>query len=81
MRTVSQNGRPATCTDEGDDEYQGRICGNVFTFERIEENEIERGTLTLDDANHATKRSTWRGQQSPFCTGDCVDQLTRQLAR
>jgi hypothetical protein len=76
--TFTQNGRSGTYIDDGGDEYEGTICGNVFTFERFEENEIERGTLTLEDANHATKRSTWRLQVSPYCTGDCVDQLTRQ---
>jgi hypothetical protein len=77
---VSQDGTSATYTDGGGDgdTYTGSICGNVFRFRRVNPSgDDEVGTLTLNDENHATKRSTWRITSFPFCGGDCVDQLTR----
>jgi hypothetical protein len=73
---VTQNGTSASYSD-GDDVYTGTICGNLFRFERHDEFEIERGTMTLTDANHAIKRSTWRLTNPPYCSGNCEDVLTR----
>ncbi|MCP4568296.1 MAG: hypothetical protein GY841_12025 [FCB group bacterium] len=75
--TVTQDGSTASYVDLSDDSYTGTICGNKFRFERIELNEIERGTMTLIDNNYAIKRSTWRTRSEPYCFGDCVDTLTR----
>jgi hypothetical protein len=75
--TVTQTGSQASYVDGWDDRYTGRVCGEVFRFERIEEGEIERGTLTLTGPNTAVKRSTWRSRGAPYCWGDCVDELTR----
>jgi hypothetical protein len=74
--TVTQNGTSASYSD-GSATFTGTVCGNRFRFERVTGSEIERGTLTLEDGNHATKRSTWRSTQPPWCGGNCVDVLTR----
>lgn len=74
---VSQDGTSATYTDDGGETFTGTICGNLFRFELRDTNSLERGTLTLHDANTATKRSTWRTTFEPYCGGDCIDQLTR----
>jgi hypothetical protein len=75
--TVDQNGTNATYTDDGGSTFSGRVCGNMFRFERRTAFEIERGTLTLDSENTATKISTWRSTAPPYCGGDCVDHLVR----
>ncbi len=76
--TITQNGNNATYTDDSGDTYTGKICGDVFTFDRINSpGETEGGTLVLTDATHAVKNSTWRETFSPFCTGDCLDSLVR----
>jgi len=75
--TITQSGTTASYVDGGGDEYFGTVCGNIFKFERIEADEIERGALTLNSFDSATKRSTWRGTNPPHCGGDCLDQLTR----
>lgn len=75
--TITQNGSSAQYIDRGGDHYTGSICGNKFRFERVDVDEIERGTMTLIDANHAIKHSTWRGRIYPYCWGDCTDTLTR----
>ncbi len=79
--TITQTGTTASYTDGGGDVYNGYVCGNQFRFERIDPDEIERGTLTLIDANHAVKRSTWRGRTFPFCHGNCLDTLVRAEAK
>lgn len=76
--TVTQDGASAQYVDGGGDVYTGTICGTKFRFERIDLDEIERGTMTLIDATHAVKHSTWRGRNYPYCWGDCTDTLTRQ---
>lgn len=73
---VNQDGEVASYSD-GEATFTGTVCGNHFRFERITAGEIERGTLTLDGPNEATKRSTWRSTSFPFCNGNCVDVLTR----
>jgi len=75
--TVTQDGEDASYVDQSGDTYTGRVCGDAFHFERIDGDEIERGTMTLDGPDAATKRSTWRGTSPPHCSGDCVDVLTR----
>jgi hypothetical protein len=75
--TVTQNGASASYTDDGGATFTGTVCGNLFRFERVTSGEIERGTLTLEGNNQATKRSTWRGTSPPYCGGNCVDVLTR----
>lgn len=75
--TVTQNGNTASYVDDIGDTYTGTVCGNLFRFERVDPDEIERGSLTLDDSTHATKRSTWRDTSPPHCTGNCVDILAR----
>lgn len=75
--TVTQDGEDASYVDQSGDTYTGRVCGDTFHFERIDGDEIERGTMILDGPNAATKRSTWRGTSPPNCSGDCVDVLTR----
>jgi len=75
--TVTQDGEDASYVDGSGDTYTGRVCGDTFHFERIDGDEIERGTMTLDGPDSATKRSTWRGTSPPHCSGDCVDVLTR----
>jgi hypothetical protein len=74
---VTQDGNNAYYIDLMNETYSGTICGNLFRFEHIGEEFIERGTLILTDENHATKRSTWRGTSPPYCFGSCVDVLTR----
>lgn len=76
--TVTQSGSQASYTDDGGATFTGRVCGSAFRFERITGEEIERGTLTLTGPGTAVKRSTWRGRTSPYCWGNCVDQLTRR---
>ncbi|MBA4378926.1 MAG: hypothetical protein C0395_09800 [Gemmatimonas sp.] len=78
--TVTQDGEDASYVDQSGDTYTGRVCGDTFHFERIGGAEIERGTMTLDGPDSATKRSTWRGASPPYCSGDCVDVLTRAVA-
>jgi hypothetical protein len=73
---VSQNGAIASYSDD-ETTFTGTVCGNRFRFERVTAGEIERGTLTLDGPDQATKRSTWRGTSYPWCQGNCVDVLTR----
>lgn len=75
--TVTQDGSTASYVDWSGDQYTGTVCGDLFRFERIEPHETERGTMTLEGANQATKRSTWRGRSAPYCGGNCVDHLTR----
>ncbi|MBK7702475.1 MAG: hypothetical protein IPI34_06030 [bacterium] len=75
--TVTQDGDEASYVDQSGDTYTGRVCGDTFHFERIDGDEIERGAMTLDGPDSATKRSTWRGASPPHCSGDCVDVLTR----
>ena len=77
--TVSQTGTEASYTDQGGDTFTGVVCGDMFRFEYVGEGFFERGTLTLDGPNAATKRSTWRESSPPYCGGDCVDYLTRQV--
>ncbi len=74
---VTQDGTQANYTDDGGDRFSGVVCGNMFRFEYTGENFVERGTLTLDGPNSATKRSTWRDNTAPYCGGNCVDYLTR----
>lgn len=75
--TVTQNGSQASYSDELGETFTGRVCGEVFRFERVGNDYIERGTLTMTGPNRAVKRSTWRNVDPPFCGGDCVDELTR----
>jgi hypothetical protein len=75
--TVTQSGSQASYTDDLGVTFNGRVCGEVFRFERVGTDYIERGTLTLTGPNTAVKRSTWRNVDPPFCGGDCVDELTR----
>ncbi|MDO9695195.1 MAG: hypothetical protein Q7W56_10710 [Candidatus Latescibacteria bacterium] len=75
--TVTQDGDEASYVDQGGDTYTGLVCGDTFHFERVDDDEIERGTLTLDGPDTATKRSTWRSTTPPYCSGNCVDVLTR----
>lgn len=74
--TITQSGSTASYVDDEGYVYTGRVCGNVFRFERVDADEIERGSIVLEDAAHATKRSTWR-EQPDGCYGDCIDLLTR----
>ena len=74
---VTQSGTQASYTDDGGDSFSGVVCGNMFRFEYTGEDFVERGTLTLDGPNSATKRSTWRSSTPPYCGGNCVDYLTR----
>ena len=75
---VTQSGTEASYTDDGGDSFSGVVCGNMFRFEYTGTDFVERGTLTLDGPNIATKRSTWRSTTEPYCGGDCVDYLTRE---
>ena len=76
--TVTQDGTSASYTDDGGDMYTGQVCGNVFRFRRVGPVvDDEVGSLTLEGADMATKRSTWRTTSEPFCGGHCVDVLTR----
>lgn len=75
---VTQNGTQATYTDQGGDTFAGVVCGNMFRFEYTGTDFVERGTLTLDGPNTATKRSTWRSTTAPYCGGNCVDYVTRE---
>ena len=75
---VTQSGSTASYTDQGGDTFEGRVCGNTFRFEYVGEGFTETGTLTLNSDGSATKRSTWRSLEAPYCSGNCVDQLTRE---
>ena len=75
---VTQNGTQASYTDQGGDTFSGVVCGDMFRFEYTGTGFVERGTLTLDGPNAATKRSTWRSTTAPYCGGDCVDYVTRE---
>jgi len=77
--TVTQNGTSASYVDDGEYIYSGTVCGDVFRFKRTDEDETESGTLTLIDATHAVKRSTWRSLSVPTCFGNCVDSLSRVI--
>lgn len=74
--TIAQDGHSASYSDGGDP-FTGTVCGNRFRFERIQDDEIERGTLTFYDSNTLIKRSQWRGRTAPYCTGSCYDVFTR----
>ncbi len=74
---VTQDGSEASYTDQGGDTFEGRVCGNTFRYEYVGEGFTERGTMTLNSNGTATKRSTWRGIEAPYCGGDCSDTLTR----
>lgn len=75
---VTQNGTQASYTDQGGDTFSGVVCGDMFRFEYTGTDFVERGTLTLDGPNAATKRSTWRSTTAPYCGGNCVDYVTRE---
>ncbi len=78
--TVTQSGSQASYSDDLGESFTGRVCGDVFRFERVGTDYIERGTLTMTGPNSAVKRSTWRNVEAPFCGGDCSDELTRTAA-
>lgn len=75
--TVEQKGNSWSYTDEDGATFTGSVCGDTFRFERLTDPEIERGVMTLDGGDSATKRSTWRTTSDPICGGDCVDILSR----
>lgn len=81
--TIEQDGRRATFSD-GEGEYAGYICGNVFSFaggaestEEMPDGYIESGRFVLDEGGDtATKESTYHDVSGNW--GDCSVGLTRE---
>jgi hypothetical protein len=77
--TVAQNGGTATYFD-GEANYSGFVCGNVFSFRGGNAAYDESGKLVIDDTNSdaAIKTSSYRSLTGPASYGSCTDTLTRQ---
>jgi hypothetical protein len=77
--TVTQDGNRASYTDDGGDTYVGTVCGNVFTFSRNTDFEVEKGTFVVNKNGTAVKTSTWKSVFSPDTNwGNCTDKVKRQ---
>jgi hypothetical protein len=80
--TIVQDGSDpsiASYTDDGGAMYQGRVCGNRFSFQGgVASSYDESGTFVLQGDGSATKTSSYRDiGPSPFCSGQCSDSLGR----
>lgn len=72
---ITQDGHSAEYTD-GEAEYEGIICGNVFRFNGAGPGYTESGTFTLNADGSGTKTSDWVSDFGE-CSGGCVDSLQR----
>lgn len=73
---IVQEGEIAFYGDDGDGRYQGRICGDRFSYAGGGEGYRECGELVLSAPGVGTKESDYEDLFGP-CTGHCIDQLTR----
>jgi hypothetical protein len=75
---MTQDGDEAAYTNLKDENYTGRICGDIYKFERSGNKESERGTMALVGEDRAVKRSTYQSKsgENSF-SGNCVDSLVR----
>ena len=76
--TITLNGESASHSDDGGASFTGTVCGNVYTFEGGGEGFTEGGRFVLNADGTASKQSTFTGLSEPFCTGLCMDELTRE---
>jgi len=69
----------ATYTDDGGASYEGRVCGNRFSYSGGLTSEYdESGTFTLNPDGSASKSSTYIDVgEGAFCTGTCTDELSQ----
>lgn len=76
--TITQNSEDpsfASYTDDGGASYEGRVCGNRFSFEGGEENNYdESGTFVLNADGSGSKNSTYN---DGACVARCTDSLNR----
>jgi hypothetical protein len=80
--TIVQDGSDpsiASYTDDGGGSYQGRVCGNRFSFQGgVASSYDESGTFVLQADGSATKNSSYRDiGPSPVCSAKCADSLAR----
>ena len=71
----------ASYTDDGGASYEGRVCGNRFSYQGgLPTSYDESGTFILNSDGSASKSSSFRDiGPSPICSAKCIDSLTRQL--
>jgi hypothetical protein len=69
----------ASYTDDSGASYQGRVCGNRFSFRGgVTESYDESGTFILNADGSASKTSTYISiGASTICSGTCTDTLDR----
>lgn len=67
---------------DGDAEYDGHLCGNVFRFNGggISGAYTESGTLRFNSDSTATKTSSWNSETLVAAGGDCSDNLTKTVS-
>jgi len=69
----------ATYTDDGNAAYEGRVCGNRFSFTGgLTDSYDESGTFVLNADGSASKTSTYIDiGTTSICSGTCTDILER----
>jgi len=63
--------------DEEEAFYDGYLCGTTFEFEGGGPGYKESGIFVHDEANKATKTSSWIANDG-LCSGECTDKLERE---
>ena len=68
----------ASYTDDDGASYQGRVCGNRFSFRGgVTDSYDESGTFVLNADGSASKTSTYITIGTTICSGTCTDTLNR----
>jgi len=75
----SEDPSKASYTDDGGASYEGRVCGNRFSYQGGEPSVYdESGTFILNSDGSASKNSSYQDiGPSPVCSAKCTDSLTR----
>jgi hypothetical protein len=80
--TIVQDGSDpgkASYSDDGGAMYEGRVCGNRFSFQGgVSSSYTESGTFILNGDGSASKSSSFKDiGPSPLCSAKCTDSLSR----
>jgi hypothetical protein len=75
----SEDPGKASYTDDGGAFYEGRVCGNRFSYQGgVPLSYDESGTFIVNSDGSASKSSSYKDiGPSPVCSAKCTDSLTR----
>jgi len=77
--TILQDGYTATYSD-GEADYEGNVCGNVFKYSGEGPDYTEKGTFTLNGDGTASKTSTYQSTVDD-CSGSCSDPILTRISQ